>query len=341
MACACSKPLEKFTIHTDSFGQSANSFQVFINIPLKTVVKAEVLSVNLGSNVLTAVSNVAYVIIDELTSRYNDKTLPNVHISLNNESDPYKDLHTVNQRFIGLTSNMVQSNTVITVAQQTYAVTVSNPGGGNVYFLDGVNRPALTLRRGGVYTFNQSDASNSGHPISFKNVGGSAYTTGVVTTGTPGSNGQTVFTVPQDAPAQLLYYCTVHGDSMGSTITTTDLSNVITFTETSNIYNVPQTGFASNVQSEIVTTNHPLTTSNISNMQRALLKVDLDQTANDRSVFYVNNTHCTDTDYVYPIQQLEKLTISIYDERGIPITTSGPTYMTLRFHCARDNIYRY
>lgn len=289
MACACSKPLEKFTIHTDSIGQSANSFQVFVNIPLKTVVKAEVLSVNLGSNVLTAVSNVAYVIIDELTSRYNDKTLPNVYISLNNESDPYKDLHTVDQRFLGLTSNMVQSNTIIYTS-----------------LLHGTEANAIIA---------SSNVSMAG----WSNI---QTTNGLVVNST-GSNLVLSGTPPDEF---------VNLDTG---------SNVVTFTETSNIYNVPQTGFASNVQSGIVSTNHPLTTSNVSNMQRALLKLDLDQTSNGRSVFYVNNTHCTATDYVYPIQQLEKLTISIYDQRGIPITTSGPTYMTLRFHCARDNIYRY
>jgi hypothetical protein len=289
MACACSKPLEKFTIHTDSFGQSANSFQVFVNIPLKTVVKAEVLSVNLGSNVVTAVSNVAYVIIDELTSRYNDKTLPNVYISLNNESDPYKDLRTVDQRFIGLTSNMVQSNTII-----------------YTQLLHGTEANVI---------IESSNVSMAG----WSNI----QTTNGLVVASNGSNLVLIGTPPDEY---------VNLDSG---------SNVVTFTETSNIYNVPQTGFESTVQSGIVTTTHPLTTSNISNMQRALLKLDLDQTSNGRTIFYVNNTHSNDTDYVYPIQQLEKLTISIYDERGIPITTDGPTYMTLRFHCARDNIYRY
>jgi len=290
MACGCSKPLEKFTIHTDSFGQSANSFQVFVNIPLKTVVKAEILSVNLGSNVLTATSNVAYVIIDELTSRYNDKTIPNVYISLNNESDPYKDLHTVDQRFIGLTSNMITSNTTVIYGDSLDYGELANAviGGSNV--------------------------SMSG----WSNI----QTTNGLVVAANGANLVINGTVPDQ---------TVNLAS----------GNNQTQTETSNIYNVPQTGFASNVQSGIVTTTHPLTTSNVSNMQRALLKLDLDQTSNGRTIFYLNNTHPTDTDYVYPIQQLEKLTISIYDQRGIPITTSGPTYMTLRFHCARDNIYRY
>ena len=290
MACGCSKPLEKFTIHTDSFGQSANSFQVFVNIPLKTVVKAEILSVNLGSNTSTATSNVAYVIIDELTSRYNDKTLPNVYISLNNESDPYKDLHTVDQRFIGLTSNMITSNTTV------------------IY---GIN-----LEYGEL-----ANAVIGGSNVSMSGWSNIQTTNGLVV----GANG-----------ANLV----INGTIPDQTVNLASGNNQ-TQTETSNIYNVPQTGLASNVQSGIVSTTHPLTTSNVSNMQRALLKLDLDQTSNSRTVFYLNNTHPTDTDYVYPLQQLEKLTISIYDQRGIPITTSGPTYMTLRFHCARDNIYRY
>jgi len=285
MACGCSKPLEKFTIHTDSLGQSANSFQVFVNIPLKTVVKAEILSVNLGSNTTTATSNIAYVIIDELTSRYNDKTLPNVYISLNNESDPYKDLTTVDQRFIGLTSNTVTSNTAIYGA---------------------------TLQWG-----DRANAVISGSNVSMTGWSNIQTTNGLVVA----SNGGNLV---------------INGDN---TVNLQTANNQIQ-TVTSNIYNVPQTGYASNVQSGIVTTTHPLTTSNISNMQRAILKLDLDQTYG-RTVFYVNNTNPTDTEYVYPIQQLEKLTITIYDQRGVPITTSGPTYMTLRFHCARDNIYRY
>ena len=290
MACGCSKPLEKFTIHTDSFGQSANAFQVFVNIPLKTVVKAEILSVNLGSNALTATSNVAYVIIDELTSRYNDKTIPNVYISLNNESDPYKDLHTVNQRFISETSNVSVSN-VIDYTSLLY-------GTGANAIINGSNVSMYTWAN--VLTSDDLPVNLTG--------------TNLVVTGT----------LPDPQSVSL---------ETGS--------NSLVYTQNSNLYNVPQTGFASNVQSGIVSTTHPLTTSNISNMQRALLKLDLDPTSNGRTIFYVNNTHPTDTDYVYPIQQLEKLTISIYDQRGVPITTSGPTYMTLRFHCARDNIYRY
>lgn len=177
---------EKFTLHIDSFNQSANSFQVFVNIPLKTVVKAEVLSLSLSSNTTVANSNISYLIIDELISRYNDKTIPSV---------------------------------------------------------------AETL-------YNPSDAFNG-------------------------------------------------------SVTGKDAS-----------------------------TYRPYTTSNIANMQRAFLKFDLDPVSKGTK-FYLNQNYPTDTEYVQPIQQLDKLTISIYDERGVPIVTSGPTYLSLRFFCARDNMYKY
>ena len=47
-----------------------------------------------------------------------------------------------------------------------YAVTVYDPGGGNKYYLDGVEAPTLTgLIRGATYTFDQSDSTNSTHPF--------------------------------------------------------------------------------------------------------------------------------------------------------------------------------
>ena len=49
-----------------------------------------------------------------------------------------------------------------------YTVTVSNPGSGNKYYLDGVEAPTLSnLVRGATYTFDQSDSSNGSHPLVF------------------------------------------------------------------------------------------------------------------------------------------------------------------------------
>ena len=113
------------------------------------------------------------------------------------------------------------------VDTQTYTVTVASVGGGNRFILDGSNYPAITLKRGYTYIFDQSDGSNSGHPLAFRTSDDTSYTSGVTSTGTAGSSGaKTTFVVPSDAPASLKYYCTVHGNSMGNNITVTDADGV-------------------------------------------------------------------------------------------------------------------
>ena len=109
---------------------------------------------------------------------------------------------------------------------KTYAVTVA----GGVFYLDGVSQPVITLTRGVTYTFTQSDNTNSNHPIAFKDSGGSSYTTGVTSSGTPGNAGaNTVLVLAANAPvAGLRYYCTVHGNGMGNTINVVDDDFTIT-----------------------------------------------------------------------------------------------------------------
>ena len=106
------------------------------------------------------------------------------------------------------------------MATITYTVTVADSGYGNVYYIDGVANPALTFTRGNTYVFDLSDNSNSGHPLAFKDLDGNSYTTGVTTTGTAGSSGANVSIVVAAATlVGLRYYCTVHGNVMGNTIT--------------------------------------------------------------------------------------------------------------------------
>lgn len=112
------------------------------------------------------------------------------------------------------------------VDTQTYTVTVASVDGSNRFILDGSNYPAITLKRGYTYIFDQSDSSNTNHPIAFRTSDDTSYTSGVTTTGTAGTDGKTTFVVPSDAPASLKYYCTVHGNSMGNTITVTDADGV-------------------------------------------------------------------------------------------------------------------
>ena len=63
----------------------------------------------------------------------------------------------------------------------TFTVTVSNPGSGNKYYLNGALTPTISLAKGATYRFDQSDASNNTHPLVFSSDSGnsSPYTTGV------------------------------------------------------------------------------------------------------------------------------------------------------------------
>lgn len=138
-------------------------------------------------------------------------------------NDPNSNVTAVS--FFGLSGNSV--NVTVTDADlvdTTYAVTVASGtqydgGTGDVFVFDASSRPAVTFRRGNTYIFDQSDASNAGHQIAIRETDGTAWTSGVTTTGTAGTDGETTFVVPDDAPDDLQYYCTTHGINMGNDIT--------------------------------------------------------------------------------------------------------------------------
>lgn len=126
-------------------------------------------------------------------------------------------------------------------AAENIAVTVVNDGGTNKFAFNGVTAPAITLVKGFTYTFDVSDSSVSGHPLAFKDSGGSAYTTGVTTNGTAGSSGaNVVIVVPTTGTMPARYYCTTHGNGMGNTIATqtNDIATVADSTTISNIQTV-------------------------------------------------------------------------------------------------------
>ncbi len=107
--------------------------------------------------------------------------------------------------------------------ETTYTVTVasgtrSDSTTGDVFFFGLNERPTITFRRGNTYIFDQSDSSNVGHQILIQDTSGFAYTDGVTTTGTLGTDSLTTFVVPDDAPDGLEYYCENHGIVMGNSL---------------------------------------------------------------------------------------------------------------------------
>ena len=110
----------------------------------------------------------------------------------------------------------------VTVASKTAAHPYNGDGSSSAYFLDGLEAPAIYLNgadnvtsdSGYYYKFDQSDSTNSTHPLRFYLDADktTAYTTGVTTSGTPGSSGAyTQIDVDEDTPSILYYQCSSHG----------------------------------------------------------------------------------------------------------------------------------
>ena len=133
------------------------------------------------------------------------------------------------------TQTVVDSSDVETV---TYTVTVHNPGSGNIFRINGVNNPVITMKRGSTYIFNLADGTNATHPLRIKSDAGGEQTTTV--SGTPGQAGATVTYQPAypGAPSDLRYYCSTHGNAMGNTITMNN-PNTVQQTTTCLLYTSP------------------------------------------------------------------------------------------------------
>ena len=155
-----------------------------------------------------------------------------------------------NLNTLGTTDAVADMNTLAAISgditslanslEKTYTVTVA----GGVFVLDGSNNPGIEVFRGNTYIFNQNAATNDGHPLVFKN-GSSAYEVGVTyylngsattqanyintttfNAGRSSGDRKVIIEVASTAPSSgLRYYCYVHGNGMGNTITVKD-SNI-------------------------------------------------------------------------------------------------------------------
>jgi len=117
----------------------------------------------------------------------------------------------------------VTSSTIIkNVAVRAYT--------GNKYVIDDptnnidyIRQAILVLTKGKTYQFNQSDSSNTNHPLRFSetpngtHASGTEYTTGVTYNGTPGSAGAYTQIVVSASTPTLYYYCSNHSGMGGST----------------------------------------------------------------------------------------------------------------------------
>ena len=125
-------------------------------------------------------------------------------------------------RYLGVYGKHVptQETYVVKVVAKTAAHKEQGNGSTDGYTIGGIQSPHLELIPGNTYRFDQADSSNSGHPIAFykkRDKTGGAYTTGVTSSGTPGSTGAyTQITISDDTPGYLHYQCQSHAYMGGS-----------------------------------------------------------------------------------------------------------------------------
>ncbi len=121
------------------------------------------------------------------------------------------------------TGNVTAITNVVAKPRQNedFVITVKSTGSGNKYFVNGIQQQMPTaLHKGFTYKFDQSDSSNTGHPLRFSTTqDGSNYTDGVTVVGTPGQSGAyTQIVVADNAPSTLYVKCNIHS-GMGFAVT--------------------------------------------------------------------------------------------------------------------------
>jgi len=143
---------------------------------------------------------------------------------------------TVQATYTGSTKTLT-----VTVASKTAAHRYNGSGSSNGYKIDGYEAPFITLTPGRTYRFDQSHSSNSGHPLRFFLEANktTAYTTGVTTSGTPGTGtAYTEIAVTDTTPLVLHYQCNTSGHNyMGNSVSTN--SNVVNYNDLLNKPTIP------------------------------------------------------------------------------------------------------
>ena len=189
---------------------STNKISFGIDSTVATLTGSQTLTnktINSASNTLTV--NLSQATLTGTFAQFNTAVSDATLVDLD-------DTQTLTNKVLNL-----ESNTAIV----EFAVTVSNPGSGNRYYLDNELSANVQLIPGVTYRLDQSANSNSGHPLKLSitkdgtHNSGSAYTTGVTTVGTPGSAGAYTQLVVNAATADnLYYYCSVHSGMGGDSV---------------------------------------------------------------------------------------------------------------------------
>ena len=119
------------------------------------------------------------------------------------------------------TTTVPETTTTTTVPEiSNITVTVSNDGSGSEYYLNGSKGATINVSNGTIYRFDQSDSSNSGHPLRIStSQEGSQYTLNVTISGSPGTAGAyTEIEITTETPISLYVYCSYHFGMGGNNV---------------------------------------------------------------------------------------------------------------------------
>ena len=188
-----------------------------------------------GNNTLTFTrdnSSTFDVELTGLSGASNVATLGDTTITGLAAADIVAASNTTHYRNLGLSGDITATanNTDLITTVGSLKVTPDKIQGANViitvsggkYYIDGTQQEPLRMVPGVEYYFDQSNNTNSSHPLRLSTTpdgthgGGSEYTTNRTTSGSAGNAGAYVrFVLPMDAPDTLYYYCTAHSGMGG------------------------------------------------------------------------------------------------------------------------------